>query len=140
SAATRPAEDPAPFDLALLAPTEGRDLAGVFAVRPAAILKRPEAKALVLILDAQIDTLTAGFKAGDVGLHVGDVEQVMGRLYLRGENRPGKRFLVLGVNVLRTTRDVDWEKLRDRCGPAVKRCAYRGEAYVSAVLPPELVD
>jgi beta-lactamase regulating signal transducer with metallopeptidase domain len=135
----KPAEEVAPFDLTLLGGTDDKDLAGFIAVRPAAILKRPETKAVARLLNDQIDAVTAAFKADGVVLHIEDVEQAMGRLYLKGENQPGKRSLVMSMNVLRTTRDVDWEKLRDRFGPAMKRHEYRGETYVSFQTPPEIV-
>lgn len=134
----KPAEQMAPFDLTLLAGTDDKDLVGFVAVRPAAILKRPETKPVVRLINDQIDTWTAAFKAGGVGLHVEDVEQVLGRVYIKGENESGKRYLVTSMNVLRTTRDIDWEKLRDQCGPAMKQHAYRGETYVSVPMPPEI--
>ena len=48
-------------------------------------------------------------------------------LLIGGENQPGKRTVMLSFNVLRTTHDVDWAKLRDRCGKLMQQREYRGE-------------
>jgi beta-lactamase regulating signal transducer with metallopeptidase domain len=127
----KPAEEKvAPFDLALLAP--GDDQAcGVFGVRPAAILNRPGMALMRTLFNDRIDATTAALKTGGAGIHIEEVEQVMGRVYIRGENKPGKRMAMLSLNVLRTTRDVDWAKLRDQCGPKMKQHRWQGETYVS---------
>jgi hypothetical protein len=129
--AAKPAEEKvAPFDLALLA--QGDDQAcGVYAVRPAAILNRPGMALMRTLCNDQIDATTAALKTGGVGIHIEDVEQVMGRVYIRGENKPGKRMVLFSLNVLRTTRDVDWAKLRDQCGPKMKLHRWQGETYAS---------
>jgi hypothetical protein len=41
----------------------------------------------------------------------------------------------MSLNVLRTTRDVDWVKFRDQCGPKMKQHRWRGETYVSFAMP-----
>ena len=74
-----------------------------------------------------------------MGIHLEDIEQVMGRVYFQGEDQPGKRSLMTSVNVLRTTRDIDWEKLRDQCGPIMKQHQYKGETYVTFPMPPILM-
>jgi hypothetical protein len=119
-----------PFDLALLTP--GDDEAyGVYGVRPAALLNRPGLASLRTACNDFIDAMTAAALGADgVGIHVEDVEQVMGRVYFGGENKPGKRTLLFSLNVLRTTRDVDWAKLRDRCRPKLLQHRWRGETYV----------
>ncbi len=73
-----------------------------------------------------------------MGIHLEDVEQVMGRVYFGGEDQPGKRSLTVSMNVLRTNKDIDWEKLRDRCGPLMKQHQYKGETYVTFTMPPIL--
>jgi hypothetical protein len=83
------------------------------------------------LINAEIDTLTALLQPGSERIHVEDVEQVMGRMSLFGENQTGKRSLATSLQVLRTTRDVDWVKFRDRCGPKMKQHHWRGETYVS---------
>jgi beta-lactamase regulating signal transducer with metallopeptidase domain len=134
-AAKRTQEKVTPFDLSLVALTDDKDAGGVYGVRPAALLKRPGMAPMLQLINAHIDTLGAALNAGGVGLHAEDVEQVMGRLYLGGENKPGKRSLMLSMNVLRTTRDVDWVKLRDQCGPKVKQHRWKGQTYVSFPMP-----
>jgi beta-lactamase regulating signal transducer with metallopeptidase domain len=128
----------APFNLSLVGGTDDKDIAGVFGIRPAALLKRPSMKPLRRLLNAEIDTLTAALKPGGVGIHVEDVEQVMGRVYIRGENKTGQRSVMGSLNVLRTTRDMDWAKLRDQCGRKMKQHRWKGETYVSFSLPPFL--
>jgi beta-lactamase regulating signal transducer with metallopeptidase domain len=124
----------APFDLSLLAEHD-KNVDGVYGIRPAALLNRPGLEPVVRQMNVLIDTLTGELKANGVGIHVEDVEQVMGRLHFGGENKPGKRSLELTVNVLRTTRDMDWAKLRDQCGSKVTRHSWKGETYVSVPLP-----
>jgi hypothetical protein len=128
-------EQVVPFDISLVARPGDRQACGVFAVRPAAILNRPGTKAVCKLANTQIDTLTAALKPGGVGIHIEDVEQVMGRIYIQGENKSGKRSMMMSLNVLRTTRDIDWVKLRDACGPKMKQHVYKGETYVSYPMP-----
>jgi beta-lactamase regulating signal transducer with metallopeptidase domain len=132
-AAVKPAvEDVTPFDLALVEPgSDNKDVAGVFGVRPAAILKRPGMEPLLQLINDQIDAVTALLQPGGERIHVEDVEQLMGRISINGENQTGKRSLGMSLNVLRTTRDVDWVKLRDQCRPKMKQHHWRGETYVS---------
>jgi hypothetical protein len=126
----------APFDLSLLGQSDDKE-DGVFGVRPAAILKRPGAEAALRFFNAGIDSsLTAALKTGGVGIHLEDIEQVMGRVYIKGENKPGKRNIVFRLTVLRTTRDVDWAKLRDECGSNLKHHHWKGETYASTSLQP----
>jgi beta-lactamase regulating signal transducer with metallopeptidase domain len=135
-AAAKPAaEDVTPFDLSLLEPGTGNDVAGVFGVRPAAILKRPGTEPALRLINAQIDTLTALLQPGGERIHAEDVELVMGRVTLFGENKTGQRALGMSLHVLRTTRDVDWVKLRDQCGPKMKQHRWREETYVSFPMP-----
>jgi beta-lactamase regulating signal transducer with metallopeptidase domain len=124
-----------PFDLSLLGQSDGKE-DGVFGVRPAAILNRPGGEPALRLLNPLIDNLTAPLKAGGVGIHIEDVEQVMGRVYIRGENKPGKHTLMMSLTVLRTTRDMDWAKLRDECGPELKHHHWKGETYVSTSWAP----
>ena len=133
----KPAEEEvAPFDLSLLGQNGDPDVSGVFGIRPAALLKRPGMAPLLRLLNAQIDALTTGLVEGGVGIHAEDVEQIMGRVYFKGENKTGKRTLMFSLNVLRTTRDVDWAKLCDRYGSRLKLHHWKGQVYVSFALPP----
>ncbi len=124
-----------PFDLSLLGQSDGKE-DGVFGVRPAAILNRPGAEQVLRFSNPLIDTMTASLKTGGVGIHLEDVEQVVGRVFVRGENKPGKRQIMFSLTVLRTTRDMDWAKLRDECGPKLKHHRWKGETYVSTSLQP----
>jgi beta-lactamase regulating signal transducer with metallopeptidase domain len=123
-----------PFDPSLVYRSD-KKTDGFFAARPAALLKRPGAESMVTLINAEIDAMTAGIKAGGLGIHVEDVEQVMGRVMFGGENKPGKRTLMSSLNMIRTVRDMDWVKLRDLCGPKLKQHQYRGETYVSFQMP-----
>jgi len=129
----------APFDLSLVGQGDDQEVDGVYGVRPAAILNRPGTRPTLQLLNTQIDVLTASFKAGGVGIHVEDVEQLMGRVYFKGVNKQGKRSLNLSLIVLRTTRDMDWAKLRDQCGPNLKQHQWKGETYISSLLSPLLM-
>jgi hypothetical protein len=134
------AEEVTPFDLSLVEPADSdKNVGGIFGVRPAALLKRPGTEAMLRLINTQIDALTALLQPGDERIHVEDVEQVMGRISLFGENQTGKRSLGMSLQVLRTTRDVDWVKLRDRCGSKMKQHHWRGETYVSFSMPELLV-
>jgi beta-lactamase regulating signal transducer with metallopeptidase domain len=126
----------APFDLSLVGGTDDKEVAGVFGIRPAALLKRPGMKPMRRLLNDEIDTFTKPLKLGGVGIHVEDVEQVMGRVYIKGENKTGKRSVMFGLNVLRTTRDMDWAKLRDQCGRKMKQHRWKGETYISFPMVP----
>jgi beta-lactamase regulating signal transducer with metallopeptidase domain len=128
-----------PFDLSLVCNSGDTEADGVYGVRVAAIMKRPGAEPMLKLLNTQIDKMTAAFKAGGIGIHVEDIEQVMGRVQFGGENKPMKRQLMLSLNMLRTTRDMDWVKLRDQCGPIMKQHQWKGETYVSFPMPPNLV-
>jgi beta-lactamase regulating signal transducer with metallopeptidase domain len=129
----------APFDLSLLG--QGASEAdGVYAIRPAALLNRPGMERVRQEMNAWIDLLTCNFDTKAAGIHVEDVEQVMGRIYFKGENKVGKRSLVMSLNVLRTTKDIDWAKLGDQCGLKMKKHRWKGETYVSAALPAALAN
>jgi beta-lactamase regulating signal transducer with metallopeptidase domain len=123
-----------PFDLSLLAPG-GHDADGVFGVRPAALLNRPGTERLRQRMNAWIDLLTGNTDDDAVGIHVEDVEQLMGRVYIKGENKVGKRALLMSLNVLRTTKDIDWARLGEQCGLKGKKHHYKGETYVAAAFP-----
>jgi hypothetical protein len=90
---------------------------------------------LAKLANKHIDALTAELKDGGLGIHIEDIEQVMGRVTFGGEKKPGKRTLMSSLNVLRTTRDIDWVKLRDQCGDKFKQHTYKGETYVSLHAP-----
>jgi hypothetical protein len=130
-----PGAEVVPFDLSLVGPGEDKEVDGVYAVRPAAILKRPCMKPVLQLLNAQIDLLAAPLMVSGLDVHVEDVEQLMGRVYFGGENKTGKRSLMMSVNVLRTTRDMEWVKLREKCGMIMKQHQWKGETYVSVALP-----
>jgi BlaR1 peptidase M56 len=134
SDAPEPAAKIVPFDLTLVSRGDGEQ-DGVFGVRPAAFLDRPGTEPFRKLINDQLDTLTAAFTAGGFGIHIEDVEQIMGRVQFGGENKPGKRQIMLSLNVLRTTRDIDWVKLRDRCGKVFTQHQFKGETYVSFSMP-----
>lgn len=128
------AEDIVPFDLALVA--KGDDKCdGCYGVRPAAILSHPAALPMAKVINKYIDMLSAPVKAGGIGIHIEDVEQIMGRVTFGGENKPGKRTMMFSLNVLRMTRDTDWVKLRDQCGTLFKKHEWHGETYVNLATP-----
>jgi Zn-dependent protease with chaperone function len=129
------AEAVAPFDLTLLAQPKGKAQDGVFGLRVAALVSRPGAKPLLDLANAQLDALTKVAKLGGLGIHLEEVDHVLGWVSIGGENKPGKRSLMLSMNVIRMTHDMDWVKLRDRFGPLMKQHHYRGETYVSFTVP-----
>jgi hypothetical protein len=137
-AAREAAAEVVPFDLSLVALDDDKEASGDFGIRPAALLKRPGMAPVLRLVNAQVDTLTALLKTGGVGLHAEDIEQVMGRIYFRGENKTGKRALMMSVSLLRITRDMDWDKLRRECGPNMKQHRWKGQTYVSLPLTPFL--
>jgi hypothetical protein len=123
-------EEVAPFDLSLLR-TDDKEADGFYGVRPAALLNRPGAEPTRKAINAEIDAVMAALLQGNsLGIHAEDVEQIMGRVYFKGENKAGKRSMVMSLNALRTTRDMDWAKLRDACGGLLKRREWKGETYV----------
>src|SRR5262249_56440819 len=101
--------------------------------------RRPATERLRRLTSDQTDTLTALLQPGTERLHAEDIEQLMGRVTLFGENQPGKRSFAMGLNVLRTTRDVDWVKLRDWCGPKMKQHHWRGGAHLDLPIPDPLL-
>jgi hypothetical protein len=117
-----------PFDVSLVW-GDDPDADGVFGVRPAAILKRPGAEPILRLVNAGIDSFFS--KGGEWPIHAEDVEQILGRLRFSGKNVPGQRALDFTVRALRTTKDIDWVKLRDRFDPEVKQRHWKGETYVS---------
>ncbi len=137
AAAPVPTEKPAPvapFDLSLLGPiAEQPD--GVFGIRPAALLNRPGTERVRKEMNAWIDLVTCNLDPDEASIHVEEVEQVMGRVFFKGENKTGKRSLMFSLNALRTTKDMDWIKLRDQCGLKMKQHHYKGETYVSVPMP-----
>ena len=120
-----------PFDPALVVYEGQKNCDGFYGVRPAALLNRPGTAPLVKIVNKQIDTFTVACKAGGFGIHIEDIDQIMGRLTVGGEKEPGKRTLMASLTVLRTTRDIDWVKLRDDCGTLFKKHEWKGDTYVS---------
>jgi beta-lactamase regulating signal transducer with metallopeptidase domain len=142
-----PAADVVPFDLTLLGPSEDGHRAalkegeptylqdGVYGIRPAALLDRPGTEPIRKLINEQLDVATAAFLKDGFGIHIEDVEQVVGRVHFGGTNAPGKRSLMMSANVLRTTRDIDWVKLRDRCGKVFTQHQYQGETFVSFSMP-----
>jgi beta-lactamase regulating signal transducer with metallopeptidase domain len=123
-----------PFDLSLLGPGNS-DADGVYAVRPAALFNRPGMERMRQRMNASIDLLTSNLDTDSLGIHVEDMEQLMGRIYFKGENKPGKRAMVMSFNVLRTTKDMNWAKLGEQCGVKIKPHHYKGETYVRAAMP-----
>src|SRR5580700_4688659 len=79
--------------------------------------------------------MSKAFKVGALGIHIEDIDQVMGRVYFGGENKPGKRSVMTSLNMVRTNKDMDWAKLRDLCGPIMKQHHWKGETYVSFPMP-----
>jgi hypothetical protein len=135
AAAPAPAAKPAtaPFDQSLLGPSAAQ-ADGVFAVRPSALLNRPGTEHLRRKMNAWIGLLTGNLGTDGEHIHVEDVEQVMGRVYFKGENQVGKRAVILSLNVLRTTKDMDWPKLGEQWGLKVKEHHWKGETYVSVAM------
>jgi hypothetical protein len=131
------AEQPAaiaPFDLTLLS-APSAEVDGVYCIRPAALLNRPGMERLRQQANACIDLIIGKLDAGSEGIHVEDVEQIMGCIFFKGENKPHKRALMMSVNVLKTRKDVDWAKLGEQCGLKMKPHQYKGETYVSVTMP-----
>lgn len=131
-------QEVAAFDISLVAGLEEKDVDGVFGIRPAAILKRPTTESLLPAINAQINSFAPEIKKSGLDIRVEDVEQVMGRIYFGGENQPGKRSLMASLTVLRMNRDIDWEKLREQCGPKMKQHQYKGQTYVELAISPSL--
>jgi beta-lactamase regulating signal transducer with metallopeptidase domain len=129
-----------PFDLSLLSVEQDKEAIGTYGIRPAALFNRPGTEPWRRDLDGFIDQFGKPLALGRFGIHVEDVEQVMGRIYVRGENKPGKRALMFSINAFRTTRDMDWVKLRDQSGTKLKQHQWNGETYVSFALPPVFVQ
>jgi hypothetical protein len=90
------AEDVTPFDLSLVEPAgSDKNVAGLFGVRPAALLKRPGMEPVLRLINDQIDALTVLLQRGGQSIHAEDIEQLMGRVTLFGENQTGKRSLAM---------------------------------------------
>jgi len=123
-----------PFDLSLVV-LEDKETGGVYGIRPAALLNRPSMAPVRLFLNDNIDQMSKAIIPAGFGIHAEDVEQLMGRVNIKGENKPGKRAVMFSLNVLRTTRDMDWVKLRDQWRPKMKQHQWKGETYVSVPLP-----
>jgi beta-lactamase regulating signal transducer with metallopeptidase domain len=141
AAAADSAEKPAPvapFDLSLLSPVNP-EADGVFGIRLAVLVNRPGTERWRQQANAAIDLVIGKLDPDGASIHVEDVEQVMGRLFFKGENKAGKRALMMSLNVLKTTKDVDWAKLGKQCGLKMKPHHYRGETYVSVTMPEALI-
>ena len=130
SAAARNVQDTA-FDLSLLPRHSDHPEDGVYGFRPSALLKRPELKPLVAILNHELVSLGKQLTPGGIDFSIEDIDQIMGCLYFQGENQPKKRALLSSLSVVRTCRDMDWNKLRDQCGVYLKKHQWKGETYVS---------
>jgi beta-lactamase regulating signal transducer with metallopeptidase domain len=129
----------APFDLSLLVQSASQ-ADGVFGVRPSALLNRPGTEHLRQKMNAWIGLVTGNLGTDGERIQIEDVEQVMGRVYFKGENKTGKRLLMLSLNVLRTAKDVDWPKLRDQCALKIQEHHWKGETYVSVAMTPLLSE
>ena len=130
----------APFDLSLLDLDHDSDAVGAYGMRPAAIFHRPSTEPWCRDLNQFIDEFGKPLELGRFGLHVEDVEQVMGRVYVKAGNKPGKGAIMFSVNVLRMSRDVDWDNLRDQEGAKLKKHQWKGQTYVSVALPPAFLQ
>jgi hypothetical protein len=124
------AAEGAPFDLSLVL-GQDKEADGVYGIRPAALLNRPALEPVRKSLNKWIDRFTRELRKGGVGIHVEDVEQLMGRVYFKGENKVGKRSLLMSINVLRTNKGMDWARLREECGTKIEKYQWKGDTYIS---------
>jgi beta-lactamase regulating signal transducer with metallopeptidase domain len=122
-----------PFDLSWF-PSDGL---GAFAVRPAAVLKRPGMERLVEELNGQI---TREFKklgmSGGLGLPLEDLDQVLGKYLVlhQMETEDGKKeALVMGLYMLRTVKDFDWKSLLQSNPPELAAIPYQGKVYYKPI-------
>jgi beta-lactamase regulating signal transducer with metallopeptidase domain len=148
NAARKAVAETVPFDLSLLGLDDDKNAVGAYGFRPAAVFHRPSTEPWCREMNRFIDEVGEPLDPrvvdeygkpldlGRFGIHVEDVEQVMGRVYVRGKNKPRERELMFSVNVLGMTRDMDWANLRDRGGAKLRQHSWKGQAYVSLALPP----
>jgi hypothetical protein len=128
-----------PFDLSLLPPCAEGEVDVIYALRPSAILNRPGMALVRKYFNAQVDDLARPLTREGFSIHCEDVEQVLGRVQFGGENKPGGRAVFLTVKVVRTTRDIDWAKLREQVLPDSKLHQWKGETYVRIPMPPGFI-
>ncbi|MFL5339100.1 MAG: M56 family metallopeptidase [Gemmataceae bacterium] len=109
------AGDVQPFDLTYLSPDVTPQTHGVFAFRPNVLFAQPGMEPLPGIIGVALKPQLAEMKGKSPDdLAVADIEQVVGDLHLdtNGTGKPGSRSLMLGMSslMIRTRKDVDWEK------------------------------
>jgi beta-lactamase regulating signal transducer with metallopeptidase domain len=105
--------DVAPFDMTYLAP----DADVYFAVRPAALLSRPDMKSCRDQMNQVLDSLPAliGKKSTSWDLHIEDLEQAVGSMQVQlvpptKPDEPTRHAVICNSFALRTTQEHDWKK------------------------------
>jgi beta-lactamase regulating signal transducer with metallopeptidase domain len=128
-----------PFDLSYLP----ADSQGVFAIRPAAVLDRPDMKQYVEPVNQYLKMAFAemGLKV-PVFVCVEEIEQAVGRAYVQtNEKEKHQSALLFTIVMVRTTKDVDWKKLFDDTLGKVDEVPFAGKTYCKIAelnVPPAL--
>jgi hypothetical protein len=99
-----------PFDLRYLPPSA----TGIYAIRPAALLGRPEMKEYRDLLNAAIPAVCQEFKLNPpAGLGVEMIEQAVGTVTIQTDKNRKENWtsMMLALNMVRCTKEFDWKKL-----------------------------
>jgi hypothetical protein len=124
------AQEAAAFDLTYLT----TDYPGVIALRPGAVLGRPELKKLLPWLNREFrqeSTMLVKTKGG-LDLPLEEIEQVICPAVIRTDrNAPADRRsqLITTLNLVRTVHDFDWKRQLKALAPELEEASYAGRVY-----------
>jgi beta-lactamase regulating signal transducer with metallopeptidase domain len=116
------------FDLSYLPP----DATGVYAIRPAALLGRPELKKYRELLNVGIAGVCKEFKLdAPAGLGVEMIDQAVGTVTIQTDKKQkeSQSSMMLALNMIRCTRDYDWKKVLADLIPGTEAVQWEGKTY-----------
>jgi hypothetical protein len=118
------------FDLTYLP----SDYSGVIALRPSAVLGRPEMKKLLPLLNREFRQEFAGlFKTPvDLDLPLEEIEQAICPAVIRTDKKaPEDRRsqMIVTLNLVRTVHDFDWKLRLKALVPQLEKASYAGKTY-----------
>jgi hypothetical protein len=114
-----------PFDLSALP----SDALGVVAIRPQALFGRPALKSLTRKVN---DALGQVLKSNGLSpLGVEDIEQIVSTVIYWHDGGPkhDQKGVVLGISLIRSAKNYDWNKALKTLGPDAEEVKYAGTVY-----------
>jgi beta-lactamase regulating signal transducer with metallopeptidase domain len=130
----QPGGDRDPVDLSYLPP----ESKGVWAIRPAALFRRPETTKYAAVFDS---FFAMGFKEAGMNvkpdLSVADIDSMAGQMIIQtnSSQKEHPSSLITSLHLIRAIKDFDWKKQIDKIMPGAVEVPCEGKA-IYQVTPP----